>query len=446
MEALSQTTPPARPPAPAAPWEPPADPQTPTAGAPGGRLIGLDLARALAVIGMVAAHVAAVPVEVVLGDPGTWTGVVHGHSSVLFALLAGVSLALMSGRGVRPELPEERQRIRLALVGRAAAIFVIGVGLELLNTSVAVILTFYAVLYFLALPFLWARTRTLWGAGLVLGLVGPVLTGLLSLYSTEATLVFGGTYGVPTFGGMMLVGLALGRLRLERAAVALRMMVAGLLVCVAGSAVGAWSEEHLFEDWVSEDSLYSSSWSVSEDELWGDSSAVLKSVKDPEELKAWAEMHGLDGSSWMDDGDSPWTEDGIENGWPDYVESFEVTNVGDVMSLAVFYPGAHSGSSVEYAASGGLAVAVLGLCLLIGPPLRRILTPLTMVGAMPLTAYSVHVLVLFIAVGPYGYVTDNAFFWWLTLGLVLGCWAWHVLLGRGPLERFPRAVSRAITR
>ena len=59
------------------------------------RLQGIDLARALAVCGMFAAHLIALPLPVI-GDPATWIGVAGGRSSILFATLAGVSLALIT--------------------------------------------------------------------------------------------------------------------------------------------------------------------------------------------------------------------------------------------------------------------------------------------------------------------------------------------------------------
>ena len=73
-------------------------------------------------------------------DLSTWTDLVHGRSSILFAVLAGISIALMTGRSALPD-PERMPSIRLQLVGRGAVIFLIGLALEMLNTPIAVILT-----------------------------------------------------------------------------------------------------------------------------------------------------------------------------------------------------------------------------------------------------------------------------------------------------------------
>lgn len=65
------------------------------------RLLGIDLARGLALIGMMAAHFMLSTTPELL-NPTTWGGLVNGRSSILFATLAGVSLALTTGRTTPP--------------------------------------------------------------------------------------------------------------------------------------------------------------------------------------------------------------------------------------------------------------------------------------------------------------------------------------------------------
>ena len=55
------------------------------------RIIGLDVARALAVIGMIAAHLAP--------STGAVYALTNGFPSAMFAILAGVSTALMMAKG-----------------------------------------------------------------------------------------------------------------------------------------------------------------------------------------------------------------------------------------------------------------------------------------------------------------------------------------------------------
>ncbi|WEK60388.1 MAG: hypothetical protein P0Y60_13860 [Candidatus Microbacterium colombiense] len=68
----------------------------------------------------------------------------------------------------------------------------------------------------------------------------------------------------------------------------------------------------------------------------------------------------------------------------------------------------HSGGTAEILGSGGFALAVIALCVLLSRPLRWVLLPLGALGSMPLTAYSAHVLVIMLVSGPAGYVTSNA--------------------------------------
>ena len=62
-----------------------------------GRLVGLDVARCLALLGMVATHV--LDERTPAGDLTTAQWLAGGRASALFAVLAGVSLALMTRSG-----------------------------------------------------------------------------------------------------------------------------------------------------------------------------------------------------------------------------------------------------------------------------------------------------------------------------------------------------------
>ncbi|MEK8171982.1 hypothetical protein NKH77_29430 [Streptomyces sp. M19] len=89
--ALSASPGSAAPPGPAAPPGSAAPPAPSVA-----RLVGLDLARGLAVFGMYAAHVGPDPDRG--GAVGWLMELSHGRSSALFAVLAGVSLVIIAGR------------------------------------------------------------------------------------------------------------------------------------------------------------------------------------------------------------------------------------------------------------------------------------------------------------------------------------------------------------
>jgi uncharacterized membrane protein len=95
-----------------------------------------------------------------------------------------------------------------------------------------------------------------------------------------------------------------------------------------------------------------------------------------------------------------------------------------------------------------IVAAMLTLTALTRPPVRRaagaILSPITAMGAMPLSIYTIHLLVITLAIREEnGVVTDDS--WPLVIGLVVGsmafAWLWSRYLGRGPLERLLRWAS-----
>lgn len=110
----------------------------------------------------------------------------------------------------------------------------------------------------------------------------------------------------------------------------------------------------------------------------------------------------------------------------------------------------HSTGLLEVISSGGFALAVLGICLLVCRTLLRwVVLPLRAVGAMPLTAYTLQLVVwAAIAAAMLDRVGDLAGFralepfWPLTIGTVVLCTAWALLIGRGPLETVLDGASR----
>ena len=141
-----------------------------------GRIIGVDLARGIALIGMAATHMLAVQNQ----DTGHLTTVgwiAAGRASALFAVLAGVSLALVTG-GERPRRGRDRLRSSTSIAVRALLIGGIGLWLAGIGSPVAVILAYYAVLFVLSLPFLGLRTGTLAWLAVVWAFASPVLSHL----------------------------------------------------------------------------------------------------------------------------------------------------------------------------------------------------------------------------------------------------------------------------
>lgn len=192
------------------------------------RLHGLDAARAIAIIGMLAVNVG--PRK----EPGeTDLGVVLydiplGRASLLFMILAGIGMSLMTRRSRTEGAPLPWQTI----VWRSILLFCGGLALQLLDHDVSVILTYYGVLFLFAFPLLKAPTWVLAAVGGVsLVAVPPLFLYLQQLTGTafnfvapsfadppwtivHATLLTG-AYPVFVWLAPFMLGLILGRFRLS---------------------------------------------------------------------------------------------------------------------------------------------------------------------------------------------------------------------------------------
>jgi len=405
------------------------------------RIMGLDIARGLAVIGMFAAHMAGAP-TIEWGVPETWGGVVHGRPAILFALLAGVSTALITGRTRRPER-DEMPAMRALLVRRGLTIFAIGLVLELLHTNIAVILSVYGVLFLCAIPFLRWRVRSLVIGAVGLAVAGPFLLAALNVLLFNPTgpgidLAVFGMYPVPVWLALMLAGMAIGRVRLDGARIAAGLVLIGLGLAVLGYVAGASVAAGV--DTATVDTGASSSTgaaatpgadpqAIDPSQLAAvDTTGMTCQVLPQQWLTCWNPTAGEAGS---DPGES----------YSARLAASDPVRTGLASALAV---AEHSGGVFEIVGSGGFAVAVLGLCLLLARPLRWLLLPIASLGMMPLTTYSVHVVIYWLAAGgPQGTLDPSVALWaWTTVGLLTAATAWTILFGRGPLERLVAAVAR----
>ncbi|MDM7892016.1 heparan-alpha-glucosaminide N-acetyltransferase domain-containing protein [Curtobacterium caseinilyticum] len=203
------------------------------------RLTGLDAARGLAVLGMFAAHVGVVDTPFDWSDPTSWPDLVDGRSAVLFALCAGISLVLLTtGPG-----EDGRIRDRRHVLARAATLLAIGGLLTLVPGGVLVILPTYAVLFVAALPFLRLRLRWVTLAATLSLVVGPVLALVgqavveVTGGSSIASLLFSGYPAVSWFG-IVLAGVLVARLGLDRVDVVRRTLLVGVGLGVLGYGTG----------------------------------------------------------------------------------------------------------------------------------------------------------------------------------------------------------------
>ena len=321
---------------------------------PRARLVGLDVARCLALLGMVAAHVLDTRTP---SGALTWHAwLVAGRAAALFAVLAGVSLVLMS-----------RRTSAAGLVARAVLIAAWGLVLGELDSGLAVILTYYGVLFLLGLPFLRLGARALFGWACVWMVVGPVVSQLLRPHLPVrgaaspdfgqlahpghlfSELLFTGYYPCLTWLAYLLLGMAIGRCDLRARSVHAGLVLVGLSVAFLAFVV---SRSFTEQPWVLRRL-------VPDAGPYGDVSTADSFID--------AISGGMHGTT---PADGSWA-------W-----------------LLVVAP--HSGTPFDLLETGGSAALVIGLCLLLVSALRsdgqRAVAILFGAGTMTLSLYSLHVL------------------------------------------------------
>ena len=208
-----------------------------------GRVVGLDVARGLAILGMFVAHLDNPSPDGSTGV-GWWSWMLDGRSSILFATLAGISIAIMSGR-TRPLEAVPALQVRMRILVRAVCLFAIGDLLTMLGTPVAVILQSYAVLFVLSLPFLRWSARRLGVLTAVCALVLPLLRPVLDALHTWGEmgdvplvdLLVTGTYPGVVWFTFVLLGMTIGRCDLGRRDVQLWLLGAGTAVAAGAYAL-----------------------------------------------------------------------------------------------------------------------------------------------------------------------------------------------------------------
>ena len=217
------------------------------------RLVGLDVARCVALLGMVATHV--LLARGPDGDLSLPQAVAGGRAAAVFAVLAGVTLALITGRR-EPVTGRERAARSLGIAVRALLIAIVGLYLGGVGSGLAIILTYYGLLFLLGLPFVGLRARPLLlltAAWVVVapvvsqvvrpelparGFASPTFDQLAAPGQLLSELTFTGYYPVVPWVAYLLAGMALGRLDLARPRVQWWVTGAGAVVALV-SIVGS---------------------------------------------------------------------------------------------------------------------------------------------------------------------------------------------------------------
>ena len=394
------------------PPQPRTPPESTVPASPGpsmGRLVGVDLARALAVFGMYVVHIGP-PLSATDGVASWVRYMADGHSSVLFATLAGFSLMLIAGRREpKTGLAGRQARARIAI--RAVVLLALGTAMAMEYGGV-IILGFYGVYFLLALPLVRLRARTLAIIAAALALVTPQLSFALSSLLTQPVqqsinaydplhrlsdvgvldLLFTGFYPTITWIPFVIAGMALARLDLSQAAVQWRLAALGAALTVAAYGM-----------------------------------SLLLAGKDA--LRSTAE----DGSSSGGSGSMPLDSGALEP-----------------QASSLLTAGPHSGTTFDIIGSVGVAILVIvGATVAMDrlPRLRRLATPVVAVGTMSLTAYVGHFVIQSFLPGPgpeSAHTTEQS--WVPVLMFVLGAIVfaaiWSRFFRRGPLEYLLNAATK----
>lgn len=343
-----------------------------------GRIVGVDAARGLAVLGMIGAHL------VVVGAfewdaPETWFDLVNGRSAIMFGLMAGVSLTLLSARG-REHGGTELLRTRMSILARALTIFAIGALLEVLETGFPIILSTYAVVFVAGAWLITVRTRTLVIVAIIAAFVAPVLVFLarsvffyseLPLAAPELVyVVLLSEFPAVLWVAFLMAGIVIGRLDLGSATVHLRLALTGVGLMVAGYGLG---------------------------EI-GNALVPLDLEPDSWEQRAWG--------------------------------------------LLLQYPHSATTAEAVGSAGSALVVLALCLAACSTRVGRVVLYPVAAVGALALTAYAGHFVAIKV-LGTYAeYSSDyTVFLQFMIVGMAF-CVLWRALLGTGPLERLVAEIAR----
>ncbi|MFT5061251.1 MAG: hypothetical protein ACI9AX_001579 [Polaromonas sp.] len=219
--------------------------QVPT---PRSRLVGLDLARYLAFVGMVVVNF-----KIVMGVQAdgsffyTVTSALEGRAAATFVALAGIGLGLASVMGVA----------QTVLVTLKRALFLLVIGLLNMLIFPADILHYYAFYFFFGVLLLPFGNRVLIAAIVALNLTFVVLILTLNFeagwnwvdltYSDFWTptgfvrnLFFNGWHPVIPWLGFFLYGIVLSRLALAERTVQIKLVAFGALAFVFAEGLSLW--------------------------------------------------------------------------------------------------------------------------------------------------------------------------------------------------------------
>lgn len=219
------------------------------------RIIGIDIARALAVIGMIIVNF-----KIVFGAEGsgwiqTFANIFEGRASAIFVVLAGVGIALMTKNAIASNNIEKLRIAKKSILKRAVLLFLIG--MSYITIWPADILHFYGIYMLVLLLLLKSNGKVILLSGIVLILGYPFLM-LIENYETGwnfdtlnyqdfwtikgfiRNLCYNGFHPVIPWAAFMIFGYWLGRQDLNNTAYVKKILRYSVLSFVFIKLISLW--------------------------------------------------------------------------------------------------------------------------------------------------------------------------------------------------------------
>lgn len=330
------------------------------------RLVALDVARGLALLGMVSVHVE-------YESTAWWTTISSGRAAILFITLAGVVVSMLHRRGSASAAP--------GYLRRRGALLVV-VGLLMFRTYWgSSILHYYGVLFLIAPWLLRRTTRCLAAMAGAAFTLGPVLIvavephlGWIDSLPEVSTFVAETVsqmtvrlYPLTVWIGFFLVGVIVGRCDLARRRTGLRLAGIGVALAVAATLVSV-----------------ALPWHPAPSDVPGYSAPAAPA--NPDSVEGYLSLSNGAWYTAQPTGDGTWAKvEQLSAGKDGAGEGTGGSDWGSLNDLE-----AHSHRTPWALQSLGIALAVIGLLLALPRRALRLLRPIATVGSMTLTAYLVH--------------------------------------------------------
>lgn len=214
------------------------------------RIYGYDIARALAIFGMVIVNFKTV-MHTKDGYDAWWLSlfnVLDGRASAVFVILAGVGITLLTQSARLSGNPIQLRQEKRTLLKRA--IFLFTIGLLYIEIWPADILHYYGIYIAIGAFLLASSIRKLLWSALAIAAGFPIIffildytaawnwaalsyTNFWSLKGFFRNLLFNGFHPVFPWAAFLIFGMALGRLPMNNASIRKRVFLAGLIATLS---------------------------------------------------------------------------------------------------------------------------------------------------------------------------------------------------------------------